>query len=216
MRAGTASAPTSPVHPLTAYPPAMAGIGGSAPSSPHAGARTTSAPPTLTVTESMPQFSGVQVKYVPLDRIPVRGTPRGYAAGTAISKVSDTHVCLTGRMQGKSLVAFALVVGSHTHFFAANTSAEADAWITAIKQAWFHCAYHTSRASGFSGSAEQQEHLVAKIQGEKELLKVQVWELTESVANTDSAPPNRLHLPVKKLDNAAGEDTLSAPVQLRH
>ena len=86
------------------------------------------------------------IAYLPLDRLPVRGTPRGYVPGTSIARVSDSQVVVREKIG----TAFAVTCGSHTHFFAAESESEADAWVAAIKQAWMHCAMHTTRRSDWT------------------------------------------------------------------
>ena len=60
------------------------------------------------------------VQYIPLDRLPVRALPRGYAPAPGVSTVDSRQVAPRGGS------VFAVVCGAHTHFFAAPTPEEAE------------------------------------------------------------------------------------------
>eukprot|EP00892_Ulva_mutabilis_P005098 jgi/Ulvmu1/2960/UM149_0043.1 len=91
------------------------------------------------------------INYIPLDRIPVRSTPRGYVPGSAISRVANTQVV----QQGLG-AAFAVTAGSHTLFFSAASEAEADKWVEAIQDAWTHCTMNVLRCVQAPGTTVEQ------------------------------------------------------------
>ena len=125
-----------------------------------------------------PAFDPLHVKYIPIDRIPVRPTPRGLIVGTGITIVSDSQIVRSGPIEGKSGVVFAVVAGAHTHFWAAPTAKGANEWVEALKGAWHMCVRHTARSCGYRGPADNLEHHVTALQGENALLNSQVKELT--------------------------------------
>lgn len=47
-----------------------------------------------------------------------------------------------------SSVRFAITSGTHTHFFAADSDEDAQAWVSEIQQAWRHCVLHPERTVG--------------------------------------------------------------------
>lgn len=110
--------------------------------------------------EQLVQTGVPLISYVPLDRIPVRSTPRGYVPGSAISRVANTQV-----VQQRLGAAFAVTAGSHTLFFSAPSEAEADRWVEAIQDAWTHCTMNVLRcvqASGTTlGQAQSNEQMLA-------------------------------------------------------
>lgn len=71
------------------------------------------------------------VRYIPLDRIPLRALPRGYGPKIGImlvdSRQLDTsRAAAAGELRGGVTgCTFSVACGSHTHFWAAGTPAEA-------------------------------------------------------------------------------------------
>jgi hypothetical protein len=67
------------------------------------------------------------VKYIPLDRIPVRALPRGYGPKIGITIVESRQLdtsdaTFRGRKKG---CIFSVACGSHTHFWAAQMPSDA-------------------------------------------------------------------------------------------
>jgi hypothetical protein len=66
---------------------------------------------------------------------------------------------LTGQStEGPLRTVFSIVVGSHTHYFAAATAAEARQWVGALREAWLHCFRHAARSTGGGGGAAAASH----------------------------------------------------------
>lgn len=80
------------------------------------------------------------VRYLPLDRIPVRPLPRHYGPRIGVSKVSSSQVLR--RPQGS---VFAVHCGRRTHFMAAESAALATAWVRKITEVWVHAVKHGER-----------------------------------------------------------------------
>jgi hypothetical protein len=80
---------------------------------------------------------------------------------------------------------FSLVVGSHTHYLAAETLQEAQQWVSAVRECWLHCFSHTARSTaavgGSSGAVVSQRLLAENAQ-----LRESIQELHQKVAETDS------------------------------
>ena len=95
-------------------------------------------------------------EYVPLDRLPVRSLPRGYEPGTAVCKVANTQLVAREHIG----TAFSITAGSHTHFFAVASAAEADEWVAVIRQAWHLCTMYAQRSAALGGD-QLDEVLVA-------------------------------------------------------
>ncbi|PRW59715.1 lipoxygenase homology domain-containing 1 isoform A [Chlorella sorokiniana] len=95
-------------------------------------------------------------RYLPLDRIPVRALPRGYGPKLGVTLIEDRQVDRSGPQFSpkKAGCVFSVACGSHTHFFAASSPAEAKAWVEAITTAWLRCVKHTSRGA-HTPSAEE-------------------------------------------------------------
>ncbi|CAL8467001.1 g6537 [Coccomyxa elongata] len=85
------------------------------------------------------------VRYLPLDRIPVRPLPRHYGPRIGVSKVSSSQ--LLRRPQSS---VFAVHCGRRTHFMAAESAALATAWVKKITEVWVHAVKHAERE--FTGS----------------------------------------------------------------
>jgi hypothetical protein len=128
--------------------------------------------------------------YIPLDRLPVRSTPRGYVPGTAVTRVSGTQV-LAHEIIGTS---FSVTAGSHTHFFAASSAEEADAWVLAIKEAWHHCTMHAQRTVGVGGQ-DVIEHLMM---AQEKRLQMEKMLLLQQACNREQAQQKRLMELVKE------------------
>jgi hypothetical protein len=82
---------------------------------------------------------------------------------------------LTGQpLDSPTRTVFSVVVGSHTHYLAAETLGEARQWVTALRETWLHCFAHAARASGggaLSGSAALGQRLAAENAALRESLK---------------------------------------------
>jgi len=154
------------------FPSALAGIGVSLPTP----AEITHSPDTV-----QPAFIARAVRYLPLDRIPVRPTLRGKVAVQGISKVSDSQVDITGPLVGRSNVAFAVVSGSHTYFWAGRSAVEADAWVKALQDAWLRCTQHTARTCNLRVPEDNLTHDLMTLQGENTLLRQSLKRANELV-----------------------------------
>jgi hypothetical protein len=89
-----------------------------------------------------------------------------------------------------SRAVFSLVAGSHTHYLAAESQREAEAWVTAIREAWLHCFSHTARRTGGGGSgsiavASSSVAVSQKLLAENALLRESLQELNQQVAAQD-------------------------------
>jgi PLAT/LH2 domain len=135
---------------------------------------------------------GTIMQYIPLDRVPIRSTPRGYVPGTAISKITDSQVVARDSIG----TAFAVTAGSHTHFFAAESEADATEWVGAIKQAWFHCAMHTQRSSqsdwSVVESARRSECMTAATATRLQMEKLQLLRSLQTAESDQAAEISRL------------------------
>ncbi|BDA40689.1 probable lipoxygenase homology domain-containing protein 1 at C-terminar half [Coccomyxa sp. Obi] len=80
------------------------------------------------------------VRYLPLDRIPVRPLPRHYGPRIGVSKVRSSQVLR--RPQGS---VFAVHCGRRTHFMATESAALATAWVKKITEVWVHAVKHAER-----------------------------------------------------------------------
>lgn len=127
-----------PAMPTTLYPSASAAL------APDASAA-------MAAVEQLIHTGMPLVNYIPLDRIPVRSTPRGYVPGSAVSRVANTQVV----QQGLG-AAFAVTAGSHTLFFSAPSEAAADNWVEAIQDAWTHCTMNVLRCVHASKASVEQ------------------------------------------------------------
>ncbi|KAL4458577.1 hypothetical protein ABPG75_013442 [Micractinium tetrahymenae] len=122
------------------------------------------------------------VRYLPLDRIPVRALPRGYGPKLGVTLVEDrqvdrSHPQLSPKKSGCVL---SVACGSHTHFFAASSPAEARTWVEAITAAWVQCVKHTARGAH---SPTAEEALVLR----EARWRVQTEALRRSVAEAEQA-----------------------------
>jgi hypothetical protein len=136
----TAGAVAATLGRVTLYPSAGHALG--AGDAGH-GAAARAAPGAAAAAETSASTVANIVNYIPLDRVPVRSTPRGYVPGTGVAAVSDSQIVPRERLG----TAFAVTAGSHTHFFAAGTRAAAEAWLDAIRVEWLHCVMHTQRST---------------------------------------------------------------------
>ncbi|KAK9863169.1 hypothetical protein WJX84_006220 [Apatococcus fuscideae] len=91
------------------------------------------------------------VRYFPLDRIPVRGMPRGFQPRPGIAIVDNRHMELSWakspslRRERWASCIFSIQVGNRTHMLAAPTSKDAQVWVELITEAWMHCIRHPHR-----------------------------------------------------------------------
>lgn len=158
--------------PTTIYPSAAAAIGADASAS-------------IATVEQLTHSGLPLINYIPLDRIPVRSTPRGYVPGSAISRVANTQVV----QQGLG-AAFAVTAGSHTLFFSASTEAGADKWVEAIQDAWTHCTMNVLRCVQASKTTVEQtqssEQMLAAMNASLRLEQQQLFAELQQVEGTVS------------------------------
>jgi hypothetical protein len=162
---------------------------------------------------------GGRLRYLPLDRIPVRPLPHrqhapdpvvassrpdiGVAiidnrwgprrhAGPGLGGLScGCGVCprwvlctpsrcmhtilprvLTGQpAEGPPRTVFSVVVGSHTHYLAAETPGEAAEWVAALRAAWLHCFKHVARRGGCSGGSGDDAGAAQRLAAENARLR---------------------------------------------
>jgi len=128
------------------------------------------------------------MRYIPLDRIPVRPLPhRQHALDPFERSHPDVGVALidnrvlTGQpTTGPRRAVFSIVAGAHTHYLAADSLTEAQQWVVSLREAWLHCfahtARHTSAAEGGGGSSSATavgQRLIAENALLRESLKAQ-------------------------------------------
>eukprot|EP00878_Enallax_costatus_P024829 GHUV01026521.1.p1 GENE.GHUV01026521.1~~GHUV01026521.1.p1 ORF type:complete len:349 (+),score=81.95 GHUV01026521.1:911-1957(+) len=143
---------------------------------------------------SLAELSAAKVKYIALDRIPVRPLPhkpkeheldpmqRSHHPDVGIA-VIDSRV-LTGRpLTDPKRTVFSVVSGSHTHYLAADTPREAELWVSIIRETWLHCFSHTARSTGTmqSGGVVVSQRLMA----ENAQLRESLQELNSKVSQAD-------------------------------
>jgi hypothetical protein len=84
---------------------------------------------------------------------------------------------------------FALVTGSHTHYFAAESLREADLWVTVVRETWLHCFSHTARCtSGSRGTLAATATGIAvsqKLMAENAMLRDSIQELNQQVTQAN-------------------------------
>lgn len=66
-----------------------------------------------------------EARYIPLDRVPVRAMPRGYAPDIGVSPYQDRHLPAT-HVSIETGCAFSVACGSSVHIFAASSPQEAE------------------------------------------------------------------------------------------
>ncbi|KFM26173.1 Lipoxygenase-like proteiny domain-containing protein 1 [Auxenochlorella protothecoides] len=66
-----------------------------------------------------------EARYIPLDRVPVRAMPRGYAPGIGAGLVDDRHLDPGRTRAAGAGCVFSLACGSHVHLFAASSPEDA-------------------------------------------------------------------------------------------
>lgn len=69
-----------------------------------------------------------EARYIPLDRVPVRAMPRGYAPGIGAGLVDDRHLDPGGSRAAGAGCVFSVACGSHVHLFAASSPEDAQVW----------------------------------------------------------------------------------------
>eukprot|EP00887_Chlorella_sp_A99_P006398 scaffold3.g6398.t1 len=92
------------------------------------------------------------VRYVPLDRIPVRALPRGYGPKIAVCQLDEANP--SSAKPHRVGCVFSVACGSHTHFLAAETPAAAKEWVDRISEAWIQCVKHTARGGHLPSGEE--------------------------------------------------------------
>ncbi|RMZ56711.1 hypothetical protein APUTEX25_002800, partial [Auxenochlorella protothecoides] len=70
-----------------------------------------------------------EARYIPLDRVPVRAMPRGYAPGIGAGLVDDRHLDPGRTRAAGAGCVFSLACGSHVHLFAASSPEDAQVWV---------------------------------------------------------------------------------------
>lgn len=75
--------------------------------------------------------------------------------------------------------------GSHTHYLAADSLREAQAWVSLIRQTWLHCFAHTARSTGSAGAAAAGVALSQLLVAENALLRESLQALNSKVAAAD-------------------------------
>lgn len=77
------------------------------------------------------------VRYIPLDRIPVRALPRGYGPKIGVAQLDESNPTFSPGPAGspkKFGCSFSVACGSHTHFLAAETPAAAKvSWMRSME-----------------------------------------------------------------------------------
>ena len=196
QHAGASSTAHAPL-PMTLYPSASAALPSDA---------STSAP----TVEQVVRTGLPLVNYIPLDRIPVRSTPRGYVPGSAISRVANTQVV----QQGLG-AAFAVTAGSHTLFFSAPSETAADKWVEAIQDAWTHCTMNVLRCVQASTTAAEQaqsnEQMLAAMNAS---LRFEQQQLITELQQVEGTP--RPHTYVPMLNDSAIPMLVTSVEQYEH
>lgn len=109
------------------------------------------------------------VRYVPLDRIPVRAkwVQKGNAptAGIVPRKTAPPGLRLAGASAGTDRC-FQIQCGAVTHVLAADTDALAARWLERINDAWTRCVSRSSRSGVPATESERWMHECARLRGE--------------------------------------------------
>ncbi|CAG9467560.1 unnamed protein product [Pedinophyceae sp. YPF-701] len=87
---------------------------------------------------------GSRLKYLPLDKFPIRPLPRQYKPQPAVTLLERRLVPGAWELH-PTKAAFSLTCGVHTYFLMAESDAEAQAWVQAIGEAWIKCVKHSLR-----------------------------------------------------------------------
>ncbi|KAI8463909.1 MAG: Lipase/lipooxygenase [Monoraphidium minutum] len=119
------------------------------------------------------------VRYLPLDRIPVRPLPhrqhaldpRGRGHPDIGVAIIDARILTGGAAEGAGRSVLSVVVGSHTHYLAAETLRDAQRWAAALREAWLHCFQHTARGGGGGGAVAAGAALAAENAALRESLR---------------------------------------------
>ncbi|KAK9809624.1 hypothetical protein WJX73_008749 [Symbiochloris irregularis] len=109
------------------------------------------------------------IHYVPLDRIVVRARPRGYKPSIGVTLADNKHLHKGDPAFAlkKKAAAFSIQCGINTHWLAAETARDAQAWVASITEQWEHCILHATRAMMVAHVDEFAVHLDQQLQGQQ-------------------------------------------------
>ncbi|MEW5311146.1 MAG: hypothetical protein WDW38_002885 [Sanguina aurantia] len=123
-------------------------------------------------TTSLGPGSGPSLRYITLDRVPVRPLPhrskQPYDKGHHHMTVPDMAISLVqkrvltpigGRVLEPGSV-FGVVAGAHTYFLAAESPKEAAAWVKVLRDTWIHCFKHSLRGTSHDTNGEKSKNRV--------------------------------------------------------
>ncbi|KAL3141352.1 hypothetical protein ABBQ32_004935 [Trebouxia sp. C0010 RCD-2024] len=148
------------------------------------------------------------VRYIPLDRIPVRALPRGYGPQIGVTVIEDRQIDRTElppQSSKKRACVFSVQCGTHTHFMAAGTAAEAETWVERITQTWVHCSKFTGRSIRARNLADSFVHTQQHLLQENTALRQSIDDLTKQQTSRQPDTFSR-HTSECKLDNHAALD----------
>ncbi|DBA69854.1 TPA: hypothetical protein ACH3X2_012566 [Trebouxia sp. C0005] len=129
------------------------------------------------------------VRYIPLDRIPVRALPRGYGPQIGVTVIEDRQIDkpeLPAQSAKKRACVFSVQCGTHTHFMAASTAAEAQLWVDRITQTWVHCSKFTGRSIRARNLEDSFVHSQQHLLQENAALRQSLEDLTKHQAEKQS------------------------------
>ena len=93
-------------------------------------------------------------RYLPLDRIPIRAMPRGYAPKAGVTlNLTQTHPRSTQRD-----CCFSIACGERIHTLAADTPREAGQWIDELNRAFIYWTQNPTRTFTITSNKERLQH----------------------------------------------------------
>ncbi|GAB4821886.1 hypothetical protein N2152v2_008932 [Parachlorella kessleri] len=147
------------------------------------------------------------VRYIALDRIPLRPLPRGYGPKIGITIVDSRQLdTSSAAVRGKRAgCIFSVACGSHTHFWAADTPASAKDWVEQITRAWSRCVKHVARGTHSPGADELLAMREAKWRAENEALRKSLAEADKLRHAAQSSEQWRVLLEAEKKQESIQE-----------